>query len=435
MMSFAAGLCSIVEALPASIVKPSLTMTKSRKGDRCGVTIRHYMAYLPAEHFGMEEPQFSGYTSSHEPRSIVLCRLRDELGWNISVHVLTTGRSRGECLDPLRIPILFHAMTGQSFLPLFRRFRFLRRRLVRLAFSLPFFRSVLRDDDGIFVFRGNMDSIPSQIFGRLLHSRGHKYIYEHHSADLMVHHGSRRFLAEADKIFVLSAATKNLFIEKAGLPASSVVVMPNGVDTSHRERPARPNAEGFPRLLFVGMLTPAKGFELALKALLAIREQWPEARLDVAGQPLPATQEFFNECQGYIDAHELKEHVTLHGWLKTDALSRLMASADVLLFPSRPPSEGGHEGEPRVVHEAMAYGMPVVAIQGSGAHCESISQSGAGSLAAESGSFAETARRFVSDPLSVAAAGRRGAEYVTEHHSIDFVFNTYKQQCLELLGG
>ena len=398
------------------------------------MTIRHYMAYLPAEHFGMEEPQFAGYTSSHEPRSIVLCRLRDELGWNISVHVLTAGRSRVECLDPLRIPIFFHSMTGKAFLRLFRRFRFLRKRLVRLAFSLPFFGSILRNDDGIFVFRGNMDSIPSQIFGRLLHGRGRKYIYEHHSADLMVHRGSRRFLAGADRIFVLSEATKKLFIEKAGLPARSIVVMPNGVDTSHRERPARPTAEGFPRLLFVGMLTPAKGFELALHALLVIREQWPEARLDVAGQPLPATKEFFNECQRYIEAHGLKEHVTLHGWLKTDALSRLMADANVLLFPSRPPSEGGHEGEPRVVHEAMAYGMPVVAIRGSGAHCESIGESGGGSLADDSGSFADTARRFVADPHTVETAGRRALEYVTEHHSIDAVFRTYKQQCLEFLG-
>jgi hypothetical protein len=82
MMSFAAGLCSIVEALPASIVKPTHTVMPDTSQDRQGVKIRHYMAYLPAEHFGMEEPQFAGYTSSHEPRSIVLSRLRDELGWN-----------------------------------------------------------------------------------------------------------------------------------------------------------------------------------------------------------------------------------------------------------------------------------------------------------------------------------------------------------------
>lgn len=435
MMSFAAGLCSIVEALPASIVKPTHTVMPDTSQDRQGVKIRHYMAYLPAEHFGMEEPQFAGYTSSHEPRSIVLSRLRDELGWNVSVHVLTAGRSRVESLNPLRIPISFHAMTGKAFMPLVRSFRFLRKRLVRLAFSLPFFWSILRDNDGIFVFRGNMDSIPSQMFGRMLRKRGRKYIYEHHSADLMVHRGSRRFLAEADRIFVLSEATKKLFIEKGGLPAGSIVVMPNGVDTSHRARPERTTTGGFPRLLFVGMLTPAKGFELALHALLAIRERWPDARLDVAGQPLPATQEFFNECARYIDTHGLKERVTLHGWLKTDALSRLMAEADLLLFPSRPPSEGGHEGEPRVVHEAMAYGVPVVAIRGSGAHCDSIGRSGGGSLADDSGSFADAARRFVADPPAVTAAGLRGARYVAEHHSIDTVFKTYKQQCLEFLNG
>lgn len=401
----------------------------------CSIKLLHYMAYLPAEHFGMEEKQFAGYTSSHEPRSLVLSRLRDELGWNVSVHVLTAGRSRVEALDSLRIPIFFHAMTGKALMPLVRSCRFLRKRLVRLAFSLPFFRSVLRDDDGIFVFRGNMDSIPSQMFGRMLRNRGRKYIYEHHSADLMVHPGSRRFLAEADRIFVLSEATKKLFVEKAGLAAGRIVVMPNGVDTSHRARPKRTTIEGFPRLLFVGMLTPAKGFELALQALLAIREQWPDARLDVAGQPLPASQKFFNECERYIDAHGLKERVTLHGWLKTDALSRLMVEADVLLFPSRPPSEGGHEGEPRVVHEAMAYGVPVVAIRGSGAHCDSIGRSGGGSLADDSSSFADAARQFVVDPPAVAGAGLRGAEYVTKHHSIDAVFKTYKQQCLEFLGG
>lgn len=408
-------------------------MAHSRLDRASCVKIRHYMAYLPSEHFGTEDAQFAAYTSSHEPRSIVLCRLRDELGWHVSVDVLTAGHTRVESLDPLQIPISFHSMTGKALLPLFRRFGFLRKRLVRLAFSLPFFWSVLREDKGLLVFRGNMDSIPSQILGRLLRSRGRKYIYEHHSADLMVHHANRRFLAEAEKVFVLSAATRNLFIEKAGLSASQIVVMPNGVDTTERKRPTRRSTEGFPRLLFVGMLTPAKGFELALHALMSIRARWPESRLDVAGQPLPATRAFFNECQAYIEAHELQAHVTLHGWLKTDALSQLMATADVLLFPSRPPSEGGHEGEPRVVHEAMAYGLPVVAINGSGAHCESIAQSGGGALATDSKSFADTARQFVSDPPAVAAAGMRGWAYVREHHSINAVFQKYKEQCLEIL--
>jgi glycosyltransferase involved in cell wall biosynthesis len=407
----------------------------NHSNDECRrVAIRHYMAYMPAEDFGMEEPQFAGHASSHDPRSIVLCRLRDELGWDVSVHVLTAGRSRAELLAPLNIPVWFHTATGKALLPLFRRFRFLRRRLVRLVFSLPFFRSVLCDDDGILVFRGNMDSIPSQMFGRLLRSRGRTYIYEHASVDLMVHRASRRFLAEADRVFVLSDASKDLFVEKAGLPASRVIVVPYGVRTNPACRSARMTTAGFPRLLFVGMLTPAKGFELALHALQAIREQWPEARLDVAGQPRPATQEFFHECQSYIDAHGLKGHVTLHGWLKTDALSRLMAEADVLLFPSRPPSEGGHEGEPRVVHEAMGHGLPVVAIRGSGAHCESIGLSGGGSLADDSRSFSDAAQRFVASPHAVAAAGKRALEYVTEHHSIDAIFEIYKQQCLELLG-
>jgi glycosyltransferase involved in cell wall biosynthesis len=122
-------------------------------------------------------------------------------------------------------------------------------------------------------------------------------------------------------------------------------VVPTGVDTDFFtpawERPANPRL----RVLFVGSLYEFKGPQVLLQAA----PLFPDADFIIAGA-------------GYM-AQELKEragrawlaNVHLTGSLDRDRLLQELQRADVFFFPSR------SEGSPKVILEAAACGLPVVA--------------------------------------------------------------------------
>jgi glycosyltransferase involved in cell wall biosynthesis len=98
----------------------------------------------------------------------------------------------------------------------------------------------------------------------------------------------------------------------------------------------------------VGRLVPIKGFDLLVAALPAVLAHVPEARLVIIGD---------GPERGRLDAAArslgIADRVAMPG-ARLDAV-RLLSAADVLAAPSR------NEGMGRVLVEAMALGVPVVA--------------------------------------------------------------------------
>ena len=131
-----------------------------------------------------------------------------------------------------------------------------------------------------------------------------------------------------------------------GVPESVVRVIPNGIDpgtiASGRARPI--DGRRSPIVGCVGRLSPEKGFDIALRALLDL----PGVRLEVVGDGLerPALESLATSL-GVAD------RVEFLGWM-ADPTAR-MASWDVLAVPSRLESFGV------VAVEAMLVGVPVVA--------------------------------------------------------------------------
>lgn len=110
---------------------------------------------------------------------------------------------------------------------------------------------------------------------------------------------------------------------------------------------ARKNLRSPLRLLFVGRLEEEKGCGRALEILAGLEARGVRARLDVAGDG-PDRKRF----EAQAAAAGLTDQVHFLGWLARPALASLYSDAHFLLLPST-----SSEGWPKVLSEAMAYGV------------------------------------------------------------------------------
>jgi glycosyltransferase involved in cell wall biosynthesis len=144
----------------------------------------------------------------------------------------------------------------------------------------------------------------------------------------------------SDFLFSNSAFVKRSLETNYGLPSE---VVPTGVDaeffTPDWNRPA--NAR--PRVLFVGALRPFKGPQVVLDAA----QRHPQADFVLVGDGV-MMQELRDRAQGLAN-------VVMRGTLARTAIREEYRRADIFLFPSR------WEGSPRVLLEAAASGLPVIA--------------------------------------------------------------------------
>ncbi len=151
-----------------------------------------------------------------------------------------------------------------------------------------------------------------------------------------------RTVLRSDFLFSNSLAVQASLQKEYGLRSD---VIPTGVDakffTPDWGRSANPRV----RVLFVGSLRPFKGPQLLVRAAA----QFPEAEFVIAGDgPM------------YSDLKEqiLESHLTnchLLGAVYSADLRAQYRGADIFLFPSH------WEGSPKVILEAAASGLPIIA--------------------------------------------------------------------------
>jgi glycosyltransferase involved in cell wall biosynthesis len=149
-------------------------------------------------------------------------------------------------------------------------------------------------------------------------------------------------ILRSDFLFSNSQAVKRSLGKEYGLPSE---VVPTGVDTKFFT-PAwerRPNLR--PRVLFVGSLRPFKQPQLLLDAAA----RFPQADFVLIGEGLLGNQLMTRA------ADEKLANVSLLGSTAEKDLRPQYQNADVFLFPST------WEGSPKVILEAAASGLPVIA--------------------------------------------------------------------------
>lgn len=114
-------------------------------------------------------------------------------------------------------------------------------------------------------------------------------------------------------------------------------------------------------LAFVGRVSPEKGVDTAIRALGSLRSRaaGEEVRLTIAGQ---GQADFVDGLRSLARDMGVEDRVRFTGRLDKDALVKLYASSDILLFPSIWEEPFG-----RVLVEAMAAGVAVVGTATGGA--------------------------------------------------------------------
>ena len=118
----------------------------------------------------------------------------------------------------------------------------------------------------------------------------------------------------------------------------------------------RPPEDGRWIFLQACRLIAKKGLSSTLLAMRKIVDEWPDARLLVAGYG-PLAEELRSMC----DELSLGGNVEFLGWCSQGELRDLYQRAHLFLHPSETTESGDREGVPNTLLEAMATGLPPVA--------------------------------------------------------------------------
>jgi glycosyltransferase involved in cell wall biosynthesis len=181
---------------------------------------------------------------------------------------------------------------------------------------------------------------------------------------------------------------------RAYAPSGRVGVVFNGVagpvTWTHRRR------SPVPRIGCIGRISPEKGQLEFLRAATAIHQELPTSRFVIYGAPM-----FSPDSHAYAERVRAAAHhlpVEFPGWVSD--VSAALTNLDLLLVPSI-----GPEATTRVVPEAFAAGVPVVAFR-TGGIPEVIDDGRTGFLVANAEEMAQQAISLLSDDLAWSRVSR-----------------------------
>ena len=276
---------------------------------------------------------------------------------------------------------------------------------------------------GIDVFHAQHPFLLGRVARRLAKQAGRPLVFTYHTRyDKYAHYvplnrslverkavrWSVDFASTADLVIAPSCKIMEFLVEE-GVRAP-IEVVPTGVEeetfTPGDPRVARA-ALGFPIgepiLLYVGRLDREKSVELVLDAFVHVQEALPKARLLLVGQGSERRR---------LEAHArhlpAADRIFFQGPLPREGLPVFYRAADLFVFASQTETQG------LAVAEAMACGVPVVAVRAPGVD-ETVRDGQTGILTKPiSRDLADAAIRLLLDPDTRRAFGIQARRRVVE---------------------
>lgn len=157
-------------------------------------------------------------------------------------------------------------------------------------------------------------------------------------------------------VIAVSDAMARHLIDRFGVAPEQLRMIPRGVDLS--QYTFRDITQDPPRSAWtigvIGRLTPIKGHSALLKAMAAVVKLVPKVLLLVVGDAPPEKAAYEQELRRLVEQLGLEKVVGFVG--RRADIPQLLSTMDLLVMPST-----YHEGFGRVLIEAGAAGVPVVA--------------------------------------------------------------------------
>jgi glycosyltransferase involved in cell wall biosynthesis len=201
-----------------------------------------------------------------------------------------------------------------------------------------------------------------------LHLHGGNYANYYRSEPWLLQGTIRLTLRRAHRIIVLADSLRSCFDFDPELARRLRVVQNSfpAVDVPAASSARQVDTKRGPRLLYLSNLIESKGYLEVLEVLAYLRERegldaqavfcgifLSSPSADIKARDVAHAQSFFEER-----ALELKvaEHVSYRGSVSGLNKERVLQESDFLVFPTR----YDNEGQPVVLIEALAYGLPAV---------------------------------------------------------------------------
>ncbi|NLP62043.1 glycosyltransferase family 4 protein [Paraburkholderia sacchari] len=159
----------------------------------------------------------------------------------------------------------------------------------------------------------------------------------------------RLALRRAERVIVLSDHMRERAVEGGILSADRCAIVYNGIaDPLHGHVPLMRRDHGAVRIVFLGLISEAKGIGSLLSAVENLADMTGEFFVTVYGTGEIAS--FEKELM----SRRLNEVISYGGWIDGEEKQAVLASADIFVLPSR------SEGFSVAVLEAMAHGLAIV---------------------------------------------------------------------------
>jgi glycosyltransferase involved in cell wall biosynthesis len=154
----------------------------------------------------------------------------------------------------------------------------------------------------------------------------------------------------ADKVICVSSHVKEEAQKFYGADPEKLEVVENGVNTG-LFAPQKKSQIKNPKfqILYIGALQPRKNVHLLIDALSNLPEEY---QLTIVGK---GDEEYEKSLHTLVAKKNLESRISFKGYIEYPKLPPVYQKADIFVLPS------SYEGLPKVVLEALACGVPVLA--------------------------------------------------------------------------
>lgn len=233
-----------------------------------------------------------------------------------------------------------------------------------------------------------------------------------------------RFLGRrTSRLISVSESERRDTLSHRIISSDRVMVVENGIDP-WPYRWAEPPEEGrglfksrarSPRLGAVGLLNPAKGHDVLLKAFAGLVRRFPEAGLAIVGDG-----ELREELEGLIRELNLEDNAFLVGY--RDDVPSLLKELDLFVLPSL------WEGLPYVLLEAMASALPAVVTDVNGSR-DIVVDGVTGFIVpiGDAEALEKACAEILNDPAMMESMGQEGLRRVMKNYTMEKMLDGVEQ--------